>query len=171
MKIERQLILIARGEIKNNIIRPEHGCCSGKGLWRRADELLVRSCFSLFGRAVEILISDDMSLPCDVNHPLWTDGSRWGDCWENSGNRKREKLGRWHAGETVLPTALRLISSRISSLSGRSDAEQIDAHHSAICFIGLVYISTFWKQFIGMMMSTKQLGKLLLLWRTVFDFR
>jgi hypothetical protein len=57
--------------------------------------------------------------------------------------------------------ALRLISSRISSLSGRSDAEQIDAHHTAIRFIGLVYISTFWKQFIGMMlMSTKQLGKL-----------
>jgi hypothetical protein len=52
--------------------------------------------------------------------------------------------------KTVLPTALRLISSRISSLSGRSDAEQIDAHHTAICFIGLVYISTFWKQFIGM---------------------
>jgi hypothetical protein len=32
--------------------------------------LLVRSCFSLFGRAVEIVISYDMSLPCDVNHPL-----------------------------------------------------------------------------------------------------
>lgn len=101
----------------------------------RADELLVRSCFSLFGRAVEILISDDMSLPCDVNHPLWTDGSRWGD-WENSGNRKREKLGRWRAGETVLPRlhALSFISSLcISSLSGRNAAtEQIDAHHTAI---------------------------------------
>lgn len=164
----------ARGEIKNNIIRPQ---MRSRLQWKRlmaarADELLVRSCFSLFGRAVEILISDDMSLPCDVNHPLLDGWQQVGRLRKFRQPEKREARAVTCRRNGSAATACAQVHFQpmhfVIVRKKRCDGANWCSSYSH-CFIGLVYISTFWKQFIGMTMSTKQLGKLLLLRRCLIS--
>lgn len=114
-----------------------------------------------------------MSLPCDVNHPLWTHGSRWGDSLLRKFRQpeKREARAVTCQRNGAADCAQVQFQPHFVIVRKERYAEQIDAHHTAtaVCFIGLVYISTFWKQFIKMDDVDQAARKIVT--ALVFDFR